>query len=167
MSLHKGARKKVKVGTHFSEEPEVNDGVHQGSVLSPLFFATVVDVITNEMKEGMLQETLYAGDIVLIAESMAERQEKYYGWKSAIESKCLKENLMKTKIMVSDIWQVTVKPSSKKDPCGIRGRKTMLNVVLWKSCGNWIHGRCVKIKRLTNRLAIDIECRKCKGYHKT
>ena len=53
-----------------------------------------------------------------------------------------------------------MKPSSKKDPCGICGRKTMLNAVLSKSCRNWIHGRCVNIKRATNRLAIDIKCRK-------
>ena len=38
MSLHKGA-KKVKVGTHLSEEFLVNVGVHQGSVLSPLLIA--------------------------------------------------------------------------------------------------------------------------------
>ena len=46
-------------------------------------------------------------------------------------------NLMETKVMVSKIGQVTGKPSSKKDPCGICGRKTMLNAVLCKSCGNW------------------------------
>ena len=74
--------------------------------------------------------------------------------------------LMKIKVMVSKIGQVTVKPSSKKDPCGICGRKTMLNAVLCKSCGNWRHGRCAKIKRVTNRLAIDLKCRKCKWYNK-
>ena len=55
MSLYKGARIKVKVGTHLSDEIEVNDGVHQGSVLSPLLFAIVIDVLANEMKEDMLQ----------------------------------------------------------------------------------------------------------------
>ena len=40
----------------------------------------------------------------------------------------------------------------------------MVNVVLSKSCGNWIHGRCAKIKRVTNRLAIDLKCRK--SHHK-
>ena len=75
-------------------------------------------------------------------------------------------NLMKTKVMESKIGQVSVKPFSKKDPCGICGRKTLLNAVLCKSCGNWIHGRYAKIKRVTNRLAIDLKCRKCKGYHK-
>ena len=68
MSLYKGARTKEKVGTHLSEDFEVNIRVHQGSVLSPLLFAIVVDVATNEIKEGMVQEILYADDIVLIAE---------------------------------------------------------------------------------------------------
>ena len=41
----------------------------------------------------------------------------------------------------------------------------MVCAVLCKSCGNWIHRRCAKIKRVTNRLAIDIKCRQCKGCH--
>ena len=90
----------------------VNAGVYQGSVLSPLLFAIVVDVATNEIKEGMSKEILYADDIVLMAESMAELQEKFNGWKRALESEYLKVNLMKTKLMVSKIGQVTVKPSS-------------------------------------------------------
>ena len=108
-------RCKDKVGTHLSEELEVNVDVHQGSVLSPLLFAIVVDVVTNEIKEGMLQEILCAYNIVLIAESMAELQGNFFGWKSALESKGLKVILMKTRVMVSKIGQVTVKPSSKKD----------------------------------------------------
>ena len=102
MSLHKGARTKVRVETHYSKEFEVNVGVHQGSVLSPLLFAIVVDVATNEIKEGMLQEILYTDDIVLIAESMEELHETFYGWESALESKGLKVNLMKIVVMVSN-----------------------------------------------------------------
>ena len=63
----------------------------------------------------MLQEILYEDDIVLLAEIMAELLEKFYGWKSAHESRGLKVNLMKIVVMVSKIGQVTVKPSSKKD----------------------------------------------------
>ena len=54
-------------------------------------------------------------DIVLIA----ELQEKFYTWKSALESKGLKANLVKTKVKVSNVGHVTVKPSSRKDPCGL------------------------------------------------
>ena len=52
MSLYRGARTKVKVVT---EEFELNVGVHHGSLLSPLLFAIVVHVVTNVIKEGMLQ----------------------------------------------------------------------------------------------------------------
>ena len=135
MSLYKGTSTKVKVGKHFLEEFEVNVGVHQGSILSPLF-AIVVDVISKKIKEGMLQEILYADDIVLLAGSMAELQEKFYGWRSALQSKGLKVNLMKSKVMVSIFGQVTVRPSSKKDSCDLCGRKTMANAILCKSCGN-------------------------------
>ena len=57
----------MKVGTHLSEEFEVNVGVHHGSVLSPLLFAIVIDVGTNEVKVGTLKEILYIDDLVLIA----------------------------------------------------------------------------------------------------
>ena len=51
----------------------------------------------NKIKEGMLQEILYVGDIVLIAETMAELQEKFNSWQSALESKGLNVNPLKTK----------------------------------------------------------------------
>ena len=52
-SLYKGAKTKEKVGTHLCEEFEVNVGVHQGTVLSPLLLlAIVIDVATNEIKSG-------------------------------------------------------------------------------------------------------------------
>ena len=72
MWLYKGVRTKVKVGTHLSEEFDVNAGVHQGSALSPLLSAIVIGVVTSKIKESMLQEILCMDDIVLIAESMAE-----------------------------------------------------------------------------------------------
>ena len=46
MSLYDDAKTRVRVGSAYSEEFEAKIGVHQGSVLSPLLFAKVVDVIT-------------------------------------------------------------------------------------------------------------------------
>ena len=74
-------------------------------------------------------------------------------------------NLVKTKVMVSKIGQISIKLSSKKYPCGICGEKTMAIAVLCKSCGNWIHGRCAKIEMVTSTLAFDFKCWKCKCCH--
>ena len=52
MSLYKYARTNVKVGTHLSEGFDENAGVRQGSALSKLLFAIVVDVATYVIKEG-------------------------------------------------------------------------------------------------------------------
>ena len=130
MSLYEGAKTKLKAGTHLSVEFEVKVGVHQVSVLSPLLFGIVIDVVTNEIKDGTPHKILYADDIVLMAETMAELQKLFCIWKRTLESKEQKVNLVKTKVLVSKIGQICIKPSSKKDPYGICGRKTMLNAVL-------------------------------------
>ena len=46
MSLYDSAKARVRVGSAYSQESEVNVGVHQGSMLSPLLFAIVVDIFT-------------------------------------------------------------------------------------------------------------------------
>ena len=55
--------RKLRVGSGTSEEFGIRVGVHQGSVLSPLIFAIVVDV-TEHAREGLLNEILYADDLV-------------------------------------------------------------------------------------------------------
>ena len=47
MSLYRGVKTKVRVGSELSEEFLVQVDIHQGSVLSRLLFATAVDVISN------------------------------------------------------------------------------------------------------------------------
>ena len=78
MSLYKSGKTKAKVGIHLSEEFEINVGVNQGSALSPLLLAIVIDVVMSRIKEGTLQEIVYSDDIVLIAENVAEQQEKFH-----------------------------------------------------------------------------------------
>ena len=100
MSLYEGAKTRVRVGLESSEEFEVKVGVHQGSVLSPLVFAIMVDVVTENERNG-LSEMLYADDFVLMSEMMEGLREKFWKWKEAFESKGLKVNLGKTKKLVS------------------------------------------------------------------
>ena len=160
MSLYEVAKTRVRVGLELSEEFEVKVGVHQGSVLSPLVFVIVVDVVTESVRNGLMSEMLNADGLVLTSETMEGLREKFWKWKEAFESKGLKVNLGKTKVVVSGAKdEMTV---SKIDPYGICGKRVMANSVLSVKCGKWIHGRCVRVKRVTPRLGRDFECGRCK-----
>ena len=159
MSLYEGSKTRVRVGQELSEEFEVKVGVHQGSALSPLLFAIVVDAVTESVRSGSMSEMLYADDLVLTSETMEGLREKFWKWKDAFESKGLKVNLGKTKVLVSGAEGE--KSVSKIDPCGICGKRVMANSVLCVKCGKWIHGRCAKVKRVTARLGRDFVCGRC------
>ena len=159
MSLYEGAKTRVRVGSELSEEFAVKVGVHQGSVLSPLIFAIVIDVVTESARQGLMNEMLYADDLVLMSETMEGLRDRFWRWKEAFESKGLKVNLGKTKVMVSGMERELL--VSKIDPCGMCGKRVGANSVLCVRCGKWIHGRCTKMKRVTPRLGRDFVCRKC------
>ena len=69
MSLYEDLRTKVRVGSRLSEELGVRVGVHQGSVISPLIFAIVIDAKTKQARKGLYNEILYADDLVLMSEN--------------------------------------------------------------------------------------------------
>ena len=112
MSLYHGAKTKVRVGSELSEEFSVQVGVHQESVMSPLFFAIAVDVISENAAEGLMNEILYAEDLVLMSENNENSKEKFLKWKEAFGSKGLKVNLKKTRVMVrgSKVFKSKVDP---------------------------------------------------------
>ena len=99
MNLYEGSRTKVRVGLGTSEEFGVRVGVHQGSVPSPLIFVIVVDVVTEHAGEGLLNEILYADDLVLMSESLEDLTERLQKRRSALEGNGLKVNVGKTKMM--------------------------------------------------------------------
>ena len=77
MSLYDGAKTRVRVGSAYSEEFEVKVGVHQGSVLSPLLLAILVDVITENARRGVVNELLHADDPVLMSKTMEDLEERF------------------------------------------------------------------------------------------
>ena len=66
-----------------------------------MVFAIVVDVVTERAREGLMYEMLYADVLVLVSETMEGLREKFWKWKEAFESKGLKVNLGKTKVVMS------------------------------------------------------------------
>ena len=132
MRLYEGLRTKVRFGSGTSKEFWVRVGVHQGSVLSPLIFASVVDVVTEHAREELLNEILYADDLMLMSESVDDLRERFQKWRSALEGKGLKVNVGKTKITVSGTEGEIV--LSKIDPCGICGERVGSNAVCCTQC---------------------------------
>ena len=78
---------------------EVKVGVHQRSLLSPLLFIIVLEALSRRFREGLPYELLYADDLVLMTDSMEELMEKLEKWKESLETKGLRVNLSKTKVM--------------------------------------------------------------------
>ena len=101
MAMYERARTVGRTKQGYSTEFEVKVGVHQRSVLSPLLFVAVMEVVTRGVKEGLPWELLYADDLVLVAQSKEELREKVLRWKECMELKGLKVNIEKTKVMRS------------------------------------------------------------------
>ena len=119
ISLYEEAKTRVRVDSELSEEFEVKVGMYQGSVPSPFIFAVVEDGVTKLAREGALRELLHADDLVLMSETIEGLSDKFLKWKEALESKGLKVNLGKTKVMVSSGITQDGLAKAKVDPCGI------------------------------------------------
>ena len=127
--------------------------MHQESVLSPLIFAIVVDVVAEHAREGLLNEILYTDDLVLMTESLEDSRERFQRWRRALKGKGLKVNVGKTKMMVSGT-EGEIK-SSKIDPCGVCGKSVGSNAVCCTQCMKWIQERCTEMKKVTCSSATD------------
>ena len=55
----------------------MNVGICQGSALIPFLFIMVIDVLTEDVRDGSLMELLYAEDLVWCGESLTEVMDKY------------------------------------------------------------------------------------------
>ena len=62
-------------------------GLHQGSVLCPLLFAAVMDVVSSEVRIGLPSELLYADDLVLMAPTMEQLGRRMAEWRANLLDK--------------------------------------------------------------------------------
>ena len=77
---------RVVVGEGASEEFEVTIGLRQGSVLSPLLFIAVLDLISSKTVKDAMKKLLYADDLALVANDKQELQEILEEWKGLFTS---------------------------------------------------------------------------------
>ena len=99
-----------------------------------------------------------------MGETMEELRENFDEWREAFESKGMRVNLGKTKLMVSGMEEETF--DSKIDPCGMCGTKVMPNSVLCTACGKWVQTNCTNKKRAAVYLNKNFVCRKCRSVAK-
>ena len=88
----------IKTDAGLSENFDVKIGLLQGSVLSPLLFAVVMDVVSSEARSDLPSELLYADELVLMAPSMEQLGRRE--WRASLLDKRLKVNTGKSKVMV-------------------------------------------------------------------
>ena len=72
------------MGSESSEKFLVQGGVHQGSMFSPMLFAIAVDAISENARKGLMNEILYADDLVLMSKSIENLKEKFLKWKRGV-----------------------------------------------------------------------------------
>ena len=93
MALYTEACTVVRTDAGLSESFEVNVGLHQGSVLNPLLFSAVMDVVSSEARSGLPSELMNADDLVLVAPTMEQiGTRRVAKWRSSLIDKGLKVN---------------------------------------------------------------------------
>ena len=127
------------VNNTYSDEFGVKVGVHQGSVLSPLLFVIVLEALSCDFRTGTPWEQ-YADDLVISAETEGLKM-KLNKWKTEMESKGLRVNMGKTKIMVSRVNLQMLKDYGKY-PCSVCRKGVGSNSIYCAGCSHWVHKKC-------------------------
>ena len=143
----------VRVSGQYNKDFGVGVGVHQGSVLRPLLFILVLEVLSREFRTGVPWELFYADDLVLIVDTQLWPRGVYLQaqvWKAGMESKWLRVN-MKKKFLVSGNDQDVLQKSGKC-LCAVSCSGDCRNSILCSQCMLWVHKTCSGI---TKRLVTD------------
>ena len=90
---------------------------------------------------------MYAGDLVVIAETEADLIKRLNEWKDNVENRGLRVNMNKTKVMISGERQKPIQKAARW-LYGVRGRSVGSNSIQCRptSCQKWVHKKCNGIK---------------------
>ena len=121
MALYTEACTIVRTDAGLSESFAVKVGLHQGSVLSPLLFAAVMDVVSSGARSGLPSGLLYADDLVIMAPTMEQLGRRVADWRASLLGKGLKVNAGKSRVMVGSSGGKMI-VNSGKWPWGVCGK---------------------------------------------
>ena len=83
--MYDGTSSIVRANGCFSERFEVTVGVHQGSVLSLLLFAIVMEALSCKCHIGCPWELLYADDLVIMSGNLGLKIQ-LQAWRTSLET---------------------------------------------------------------------------------
>ena len=88
--MYDGATTTVRSAAGLTEKFKVGVGLHQGSALSPFFFAIIMDKLTENIRTDAPWNMLFADDIVLSRQNHRELEDDLEMWRNALERRGLK-----------------------------------------------------------------------------
>ena len=144
-SLYRKCASAVRTQTREDNWFDVNSGVRQGGVISPLLFVLFMDRCMKNLRSGEGVITLaYADDIALVANNPIELQNALAAWNSALKRAKMKINTNKTEVMM-------VARQREEIEIWLEGEKLKL-VEEFKYLGVKIDERCQMEKEILNRI---------------
>ena len=96
----------------------------------------------------------------MIAETEEELIKRLNEWKDNLESKGMRVNMNKTKVMISGERQ-KVRQKAVRWQCGVCSKGVGSNALQCTSCQKWIHKKCSGIKGSMLKMAKSFICRGC------
>ena len=119
----------------------------------------VMQEATKAARGEDIWNLLYADDLVITAESEEEAVRKFSLWKREMETRRLKVNMNKTKMMVVGREPI-VRPERGRYPCGVCGEGVGVNSVWCQGCVRWCHQRCSGLRNV-RRAGENFRCPTC------
>ena len=83
--MYDGATTTVRSAAGLTEEFKVGVGLHQGSALSPLIFAIIMDKLTEDIRKDAPWDMLFADDTVLSRQNCRELKNDLEMYRNALE----------------------------------------------------------------------------------
>ena len=120
----------------------------------------VIVMEAREFRVALPWELLYADDLAVIAETEEELIKRLKEWKDNVESKGMRVDMNKTKVMISGERQM-VRQKDVRWPCGVCSKGVGSNSIQCSSCQKWVHKKCSGIKGSMSKVAKSFICRGC------
>ena len=102
--MYDGATTTVRSAAGLTKAFKAGVGLHQGSALSPILFAIIIERLTEVIRKDAQSDMLFADDIVLCRLNHRELEEDLEIWRNALERRGLKVSRSKTEYLrVGDV----------------------------------------------------------------